>query len=81
MGIATKGGGAVRSGPRNKVLKTKSKTTGIPMYKDGGSVGKSFPDLNKDGKVTTADVLLGSGVKKKRMGGSIKKYRKGGMCK
>ena len=81
MGIATKGGGAVRSGPRNKVLKTKSKTTGIPMYKDGGSVGKSFPDLNKDGKVTKADVLMGRGVKKKRMGGSIKKYRKGGMWK
>ena len=81
MGIATKGGGAVRSGPRNKVLKTKSKTTGIPMYKDGGSVGKSFPDLNKDGMVTKADVLMGRGVKKKRMGGSIKKYRKGGMCR
>jgi hypothetical protein len=57
MGMATKGGGAVRSGPRNKVLKTKSKTTGIPMYNKGGSVGKSFPDLNKDGKVSRADVL------------------------
>ena len=62
MGIATKGGGAVRSGPRNKVLKTKSKTTGIPMYKDGGSVGKSFPDLNKDGKITYADILKGRGI-------------------
>ena len=41
---------------------------------------KTFPDLNKDGKVTKADVLMGRGVKKKRMGGSIKKYRKGGMC-
>tara|TARA_R110000765_G_scaffold167221_2_gene272137 strand:+ start:129 stop:389 length:261 start_codon:yes stop_codon:yes gene_type:complete len=80
MGMATKGGGAVRSGPRNKVLKTKSKTTGIPMYNKGGSVGKSFPDLNKDGKVSRADVLMGRGVKKKMMGGSIKKYRKGGMC-
>jgi hypothetical protein len=39
MGAATKGGGAVRSGPRNKVTKTKSKTTGIPMYKKGGCVG------------------------------------------
>jgi hypothetical protein len=31
-----------------------------------------FPDLNKDGKVTKADVLKGRGVIKK-MGGSIKK--------
>tara|TARA_R110000765_G_scaffold90351_1_gene171996 strand:- start:248 stop:394 length:147 start_codon:yes stop_codon:yes gene_type:complete len=40
MGAATQGGGAVRSGPRNKVLKTRNKTTGIPMYKDGGAVKK-----------------------------------------
>ena len=80
MGMATRGGGAVRSGPRNKVLKTKSMTTGVPMYNKGGSVGKSFPDLNKDGKVSRADVLMGRGVKKKMMGSSIKKYRKGGMC-
>jgi hypothetical protein len=38
MGAATQGGGAVRSGPRNKVLKTRSKTTGIPMYAEGGEV-------------------------------------------
>ena len=31
-----------------------------------------FPDLNKDGKITKADVLKGRGVIKK-MGGSIKK--------
>lgn len=36
-------------------------------YKTGGSVpkaksGKSFPDLNKDGKVTKADILKGRGV-------------------
>jgi len=40
MGAATQGGGAIRSGPRNKVTKTPSKTTGIPMYKDGGAVKK-----------------------------------------
>jgi len=38
MGAATRGGGAVRSGPRNKVMKTRSKTTGIPMYAKGGDV-------------------------------------------
>jgi len=71
MGAATRGGGAVRSGPRNKVLKTRSQTTGIPMYNKGGSVGKSFPDLNKDGKVSKADVLMGRGVKKKKSGGMM----------
>jgi hypothetical protein len=35
-------------------------------FKDG-----SFPDLNKDGKVTQADILKGRGVFKK--GGMIKK--------
>ena len=29
-----------------------------PKMKDGGS----FPDLNKDGKVTQADILMGRGV-------------------
>ena len=47
-----------------------------PMMKVGGDVKKiekafgskkkkSFPDLNKDGKVTFADVLKGRGVNKK----------------
>ncbi len=40
------------------------KCGGSMKYKDGGS----FPDLNKDGKVTQADVLKGRGVYKK--GGS-----------
>ena len=37
-----------------------------PGYKNGGIAkakdGKGFPDLNKDGKVTKADVLKGRGV-------------------
>ena len=40
------------------------KCGGSMKYKDGGS----FPDLNKDGKVTQADILKGRGVYKK--GGS-----------
>ena len=45
--------------------------------KTGGKVmkkakGGSFPDLNKDGKVTQADVLKGRGVKG---------MAKGGMCR
>ena len=30
---------------------------------------KSFPDLNKDGKVTMKDILIGRGVIKKANGG------------
>ena len=30
----------------------------VKKYKDGGS----FPDLNKDGKITKADILKGRGV-------------------
>jgi hypothetical protein len=32
--------------------------------------GKAFPDLNKDGKITKADILKGRGV-----------FKKGGMSK
>jgi hypothetical protein len=41
-------------------------------YKKGG-----FPDLNKDGKVTQADILKGRGVSMKKKGGM--KYDLGGM--
>jgi len=48
----------------------------LDKKKKGGST-KSFPDLNKDGKVTKADILKGRGVIKKT-GGSINKMQKGG---
>jgi len=35
-------------------------------------MAKSFPDLNKDGEVTKADVLMGRGVVEKKAGGWIK---------
>lgn len=41
---------------------------------------KSFPDLNKDGKVTQADILKGRGVGK-AYGGKIKKMAYGGKVK
>lgn len=37
--------------------------------KDGG---KSFPDLNKDGKITKADILVGRGVIKAKKGVKLK---------
>jgi len=42
-------------------------TPAASNYKKGGS----FPDLNKDGKVTKADILKGRGIIKKT-GGSTK---------
>ena len=41
-----------------------------PMMKKGGST-KSFPDLNKDGKVTKADILIGKKVIPKAQKGAI----------
>ena len=41
--------------------------------------GKSFPDLNKDGKVTKADILKGRGVIAKN--GAKKKMQAGGVVK
>ena len=52
------------------------------MMKAGGAIkaknGKSFPDLNKDGKITKADILKGRGVIAKK-GATMKKCRYG--CK
>jgi hypothetical protein len=41
---------------------------------------KSFPDLNKDGKVTRADILKGRGVEGFKKGGPVKKGYKNGGC-
>ena len=35
-------------------------------------MAKSFPDLNKDGKTSFADVLVGRGVQTAKKGGSVK---------
>lgn len=42
---------------------------------------EGFPDLNKDGKVTRADILKGRGVEGMNYGGKVKKMSKGGMCR
>jgi hypothetical protein len=40
MGAATRGGGAVASGPKNRVLSETSKTTGPVMMAKGGEAKK-----------------------------------------
>jgi len=80
MGAATKGGGCVGSGSRNKMT-SKPSTKVAVMMKDGGMAKKEtkkFPDLTGDGKVTKKDVLKARGVKMKMGGGMMKKYKKGG---
>jgi hypothetical protein len=39
---------------------------------------KKFPDLNKDGKITKADILMGRGVIKKKVGGIVRGKARGG---
>ena len=53
--------------PLYKINKSKSdyKTPDEPKFKKGGRVGKKFPDLSGDGKVTKKDILMGRGVIKK----------------
>jgi hypothetical protein len=69
------------SRPENKKAVAPKKKT----MKNGGKA--SFPDLNKDGKVTKADILKGRGViknggkmAKKAMSG-MKMMKGGGKCK
>lgn len=67
MGCATRGGGAVMSGPKNHVTSTPSKTSGPIMMKKGGAVNQH------------KRMAMGKPVGKMG-GGMVKGYRKGGMC-
>jgi hypothetical protein len=75
-GVPTIGGGEGKRPPFDKnspVLPLPGrKAKNMPKAKNG----KSFPDLNKDGKITKADVLKGRGVIAKK-GATIKKAQMG----
>lgn len=47
-------------------------------FKEGGKV-KGFPDLNKDGKITKADILKGRGVEGFADGGMVRGVKPGQM--
>tara|TARA_R100000995_G_C3364416_1_gene68875 strand:- start:31 stop:267 length:237 start_codon:yes stop_codon:yes gene_type:complete len=54
-------------------------TKNAPRTKMGkAKKGKTFPDLNKDGVITKADILKGRGVKGMAKGGIVMKARGGG---
>ena len=58
----------------NPLFKKASAMKDTTTYKKSKS-GGSFPDLNKDGKITKADILKGRGVIKKK-GGMTKSRKK-----
>ncbi len=68
MGCATRGGGAVMSGPKNRMVSETSKTTGPVMMKKGGAVNQH------------KRMAMGQKVGGMMGGGMVKGYRKGGMC-
>jgi len=73
-------GGKVRKKKKNGGSNCKDGHCSV-NWEEGGRVikydkGGKFPDLNKDGKITMADVLKGRGVKGKyRQGGKVMKYK------
>ena len=76
-----KKGGMAKKGYKKGGMAKKGYAMG-GMMKKGYAAGGKFPDLNKDGEVTQADVLQGRGVKKMSKGGMAKKgYAMGGMMK
>ena len=85
MGIATKGGGAVESGPRNKMISETSKTTGPVMMAKGGAAMKKPKGMMAGGMMSgdpmrdqmMRDQMMAGGMKK---GGEAKKKPKGMMA-
>jgi hypothetical protein len=80
MGCATRGGGAVESGPKNRVISETSKTTGPVMMKNGGAVNQ-HKRMAMGEKVN--GMMTGGMAKKGKKymgGGMVRGYRKGGMC-
>jgi hypothetical protein len=69
MGCAMRGGGAVMSGPKNKMLSETSTKSGPVMMKKGGAI-------NQHKRMAMGQKVVG------KMGGGImaKGYRKGGAC-
>ena len=73
MGCATRGGGAVESGPRNKMLSETSTSTGVPMMKKGGMANKGGINQHKR-------MAMGKPIGKMGGGMMSKGYKKGGVA-
>ncbi len=70
MGCATRGGGAVMSGPKNRMMSETSTKTGPVMMKKGGMASSGA--INQHKKMAMGKKMMG--------GGMVKGYKKGGMC-
>lgn len=83
MGAATRGGGAVESGPKNKVVSEPSKTTGPIMMAKGGMANKGNMNEHKRMAMGKPVGMMGGGMMSKgyAAGGAVKKtkgYASGG---
>ena len=74
MGAATRGGGAVESGPKNKMMSEPSKSTGIPMMAKGGMANKGNVNEHKR-------MAMGKPIGKMGGGMMTKGYAAGGAAK
>ena len=72
MGCATAGGGCIEKGPKNKMVKGTSKTTGPAFMAKGGDVSPR--------KRMAMGMECGGEAKMMKCGGKVKKMKKGGSC-
>ncbi len=84
MGAATKGGGCVGSGPKNRMVSETSRKTGPVMMAKGGMADKKGRAMKMKGKDASGRAMAVSPRKKMAMGmmggGMARGYRKGGMA-
>lgn len=77
MGAATRGGGAVESGPKNKVMSETSQTTGPVMMAKGGDAKKKAKGMMAGGMMSKGMAAGGMMSKGYAAGGPAKKMSKG----
>ena len=77
MGVATRGGGAVMSGPKNRVTSEPSKTSGPVMMKKGGMANKGNMNEHKRMAMGKPIGMMGGGMMSKgyAAGGAVKKTK------
>ena len=73
MGCATRGGGAVESGAKNRMMSETSTSTGVPKMAKGGMANKGNMNEHKR-------MAMGKPIGKMGGGMMAKGYKKGGMC-
>ena len=77
MGAATRGGGAVESGPANKVVSEPSKTSGPIMMAKGGMANKGNMNEHKRMAMGKPIGMMAGGMMSKgyAAGGAVKKTK------